>query len=702
VRCTVWTAAFLTATLAAFSARGAEPTALDRVLREENAGRSLTAAPVVDDLGFLRRVSVDLIGRIPAEAEIQRYLAWPAAERRSRSVDALMKDQRFAARWTIFFADLLRLRSGVAGGGAAHAFVQKAVAEGMPYDEMCRQLIAASGKPDLTPEAGFVLSDDADPMVLAGVTSQVFLGIRIACAQCHNHPFDVWKREQFYGLAAFFGKTRKVQREKPRMIYTTEVADTTILWPPEEKAQGKPRKPVEPAFPFDMDRDEGAHVARFQKVKAERLAALENKGKKKPSGVDDLIDSADDKLRRRIGDGPDDLVEEARRAARDLKVKDERYQNSVLRGRLAELVTSPRNRAFSRNLVNRLWADLVGRGFVNPVDDFRQDNPPSHPKTLDYLADELVASGFDFRAVVKLIVTSEAYQRGHLPADASAAVRAEAEEAFVATPVRRMLSEVLYDSIVLAGHLTQVKFNAGENEKTIKVTMQEAIPIEDKDKPKKARTTAEGLKAAKMTAMLRKPVMTGYDLESSIDLAPDRGRQMNADLDLEAMRAMSQEELEARQMAEMKKEGMRYRYVTKVIEQKVDDNPHFDSAMKMASPAPPAHFLRIFGQPARDALGDHRDHSPSMRQALMMLNGKLTHEASRVGTLEPMHALVAGPRKDLSAAIRLAYREILTREPTTAEIADAKVVVTGAATPLDGMADLRWVLLNCHEFRFIP
>jgi hypothetical protein len=117
----------------------------------------------------------------------------------------------------------------------------------------------------------------------------------------------------------------------------------------------------------------------------------------------------------------------------------------------------------------------------------------------------------------------------------------------------------------------------------------------------------------------------------------------------------------------------------------------------MATPAPPAHFLRVFGQPARIGLGEFRDTSSSLRQQLMMLNGRMTHEASRVGPLEPIHKIL---EKDPAAAIVHAYREILTRPPTPAEKTSALSLLSEA--PHAGMADLRWALLNCNEFRFIP
>ena len=114
------------------------------------------------------------------------------------------------------------------------------------------------------------------------------------------------------------------------------------------------------------------------------------------------------------------------------------------------------------------------------------------------------------------------------------------------------------------------------------------------------------------------------------------------------------------------------------------------------------HFLRVFGQTDRTALDERRDHSPSMRQALMMLNGKLTNEAARVGALEPVAPLITGPKADVDAAVKLVYHEALTREPTAEELAEARAIIKDAATPAEGLADLRWALFNSNEFRFIP
>jgi hypothetical protein len=237
---------------------------------------------------------------------------------------------------------------------------------------------------------------------------------------------------------------------------------------------------------------------------------------------------------------------------------------------------------------------------------------------------------------------------------------------------------------------------------TVRTTVREAVPLPGEPAPLKPE------KPQQATAMPAQPVRppSGYDLERAIEVDFNAVLKKRGEaIQLDAMQRLSNEEIEAqRMMAERKpgKPGQRVKYVTRVVETTVDDNPRFASSMRMASPAPVGHFLRVFGQTDRSTLDEHRDHSPSMRQALMMLNGKLTHEAARVGALEPMHALLAGEKPDHDAALRLAYREILTREPSAEELAEGRQILKEAATPLDGMADLRWALFNCHEFRYLP
>ncbi len=689
---------------------------LDQILNAENAkaGVQVQPAPLVDDLAYLRKVSVDLIGRIPTAGEIDEYLAWPKATRREQAVEKLLADERFSVRWTAFFADMLRLRTNAEGGAALTAFVHKSLEDRMPYDELARRLISAGGKSGAVPEVGYILSDNADPLALAGITSQVFLGVRMACAECHDHPFDKWTREDFYGFAAYFGKTRRIERRFNNRIlatYTTEVNQTAVLWPP-PGIDDDNRKPVPPKFPVALVDDSRslAYIDRLRQLRASKQKANSAKKKtEKPAeaSIDDLLASAADRAERRTAGDIDSglgVLEEAKKDVQKINVNEAGYQPSELREELARLITHPRNRYFSRAFVNRVWKELVGLGFVEPIDDFSDSNPPHHAETLNDLAEEFVANGYDLRMLVQRIVTSEAYQRSHAES-VDESTRLDMEQAFLATPMRRMISETLYDSIVTAGHLFDAKHAAGKN---MKVVWQQTRVMKN---PAEGGTKLDTAKIAQ--AKPAKPAMSngkkpakpkaGYDLERAIEVDFNQILKDGGDdaAMVDKMVAKSAEEIEAeRMLAESQKRQAEYfdRFVKTVI----DDNPKFTSAFLMASPAPPEHFLRVFGQPGRSELGDFRDESATMRQQLMILNGRLVNEASRVGEKEPMYGLLAGKTADLKEAIELAYQEILTRRPTAEEIQMAQEVVKASEDQLAGMADLRWVLLNSNEFRFLP
>ncbi len=689
---------------------------LGQVLDQENqaAGVSHKALPAIDDLTYLRRVTIDLVGRIPTTAEISQFEALPASSRRRQVVDRLLSDERFADRWTIFFADMLRLRSNAEGGGASIAFVHRAIQEGMGWDKMARRMIAASGKAGATPELGYILGDNVDPMALAGSTAQVFLGVRVACAQCHDHPFDVWTRKDFYGLAAYFGKTRRVQSQFTNTVYTTEADQTTVLWPPEGVDDPDGRKPMVPAFPFKLDKADrpGRPIARLQSLRKQQaaLSAAKVKGASKgDAGLEALLAAAGDKATKASSGRKKntlDVAGEAKRDAKRLQIAQSRYRASKLRSDLATMVTNPRNRLFSQSFVNRVWADLMGRGFVEPVDNFSVENPASHPRTLDFLADEFIAGGYELKSLIRTIVNSEAYRREHA-VGVENPVRIELERAFLATPMRRMLGEVLYDSVVTAGHLFDVKHEKGKNLKVVwsrsRVAKRAAGGTDNTVNPQLLADAVNG-KVMKKPAMKKPGVPSPYDVEKAIELDFDALlSESKEEVKIERMKVMSKEEIEAMRMqqeAAVRRPNVEYfdRFIRSVF----DDNPRFSTSMRMASPAAPEHFLRIFGQPSRATLDEKRDHTPSMRQALMLLNGRLTHEASRVGELEPIHKLLAGKTRDIEGAIRLVYREIFTRSPSASEIQEARQIISGGDSPLAGMADLRWVMLNSNEFRFLP
>jgi hypothetical protein len=286
---------------------------------------------------------------VPSITEVRDFLDDPAKDKRFRLVSALLSQDRYPTHMAaVWRATLLAQANDQFRnfGPAVETWLRQRIKDNTPYDEMVRALI--TGDPRQQGVMLFTAFPGRPPEDLAAATARVFLGIKIECAQCHNHPFDTWKREQFWEYAAFFGQDGK------------EIA-----------ISGTPKK-VSARFP----------------------------------------------------DGS--LPKGAGRAA------------------LAEWMTSGDNRYFARNAVNRLWEYFYGTGLIDPVDEPRADNPPSHPELLERLTKEFVAHKFDLNFMVRALTATRAYALASKQSDASQAD----SRLFARMAVRGLTAEQLYDSIL--------------------------------------------------------------------------------------------------------------------------------------------------------------------------------------------------------------------------------------------------------------
>lgn len=668
---------------------------IDELLAAAPSAQGLTAVEPIGDAAYLRRLTLDLVGRIPTVAERRLFFAEPAATRRQRLVRRLVASDRFADRWAVWLGDVLRVRSGSPGGPELDRFLRQAMRDRMPYDRIVRHLLTAVGSPGHDGAVGFFTAEAADPLEMAGVVSQTLLGIRMKCARCHDHPFDHWTQREYYGLAAFFGRTRSVVGARNSPLRLVDAADQRVQWPPPQgpHAGGSPA-PIEPAWPLQSETaDDPSLAAAVER----RRAASEPTA---DEAIDELLAAA---VKEPVATG---LAVDAVAVPPEA----EPASRAALRHAVADLIVDPSNRFFARTFVNRLWATLIGRGFVEPVDDVRADNPPSHPELLDHLATEFVAGGYDIPHVVTLIVGSDAYARGHATGDDTQR-RRRLEDAFLAARLRPLSAEAVHDSLITAGHLNDVKHPPGTNLKPVEERV--LVRRETADE-----TQADGKSGgAADPAALAETVLAGRLAVADADdgdlaMSDLVETMMEAD-PLGGMRAASPEEMRRQRMAEeMSRPGgpaaalpqdpaeIARLYRVETVTRQVDFNPRFGWAVEMPLPAPEQHFLRLMGQSSRQDTDEAGGPRPHMRQALMLLNGPLLHEAARVGPLEPLgRALAAGGRRDLVA---LLYLETLTREPTRREREVADEVIAAAATRTDGIADLRWAILNSHEFRFMP
>ncbi len=342
---------------------------------------------LADDATFLRRVTLDLTGLPPTADDVRAFLAddTPTRVKRAELIDRLLGTDEFVEYWTNKWADLLQVNRkflGVEGSEKLRGWIRKAVSENRPYDEFAREILTASGSNRENPPASYfkVLRTPEDTMEN---TTHLFLGIRFNCNKCHDHPFERWTQDQYHELAAYFAHVQ-LQRDP-------ESGDRRV--------GGSAVEGAKPLYEKVIDGDEGEvlHAGTGQPV--------------------------DPKFPFDVEFPPDD--------------------DANRRQQLAAWMTDADNPYFARSYVNRLWGYLLGKGLIEPIDDIRAGNPPTNPELLDFLTENFVASGFDFRHMLRMITNSRTYQLGV----ETNPLNEDDDLNYSHAMPRRLPAEVIYDAV---------------------------------------------------------------------------------------------------------------------------------------------------------------------------------------------------------------------------------------------------------------
>ena len=390
---------------------------------------------------FLRRVFLDAIGTLPTPMETRTFLANTAADKRAKLIDDLLQRPEFTDFWTLQFADLFQNRKerdhdvrGTKGVRQFHTWLRKQIAANRPWDQLCRDILTAEGSNADNPAIGYFIvtigeQGEAEKSEVVASVAQAFLGTRIGCAQCHNHPLERYTQDDYYHFAGFFSRARFDR--KPPEQGTTQLLTTTgeghNLLRERERLQNE-LATVEAALPSTTDE--------------KALTELKKRQDEFPRRIADVEKRIAEQHARPVGVGQPRTGQFL--AARPL----DRSATPIEPGQnprvvLANWITSPSNEFFSGAIVNRLWKHFFRTGLVEPVDDLRATNPPSNPALSKSLQSELVASGFDLRHVMRLILNSRAYQI------TSATTPANATETrfYSHYYARRLPAEVLLDAV---------------------------------------------------------------------------------------------------------------------------------------------------------------------------------------------------------------------------------------------------------------
>jgi len=389
------------------AAAGRAPTVVaadvNRLLRTELHGTSSSTstelAPRADDETLARRTYLDLIGQWPSTAELTAYVLDPAPDKHARLVDRLLADERFGKNWGRYWRDVVLFRRAedraLLSSGIAADYFTKQLNAGASWSSIARDIITATG--NIAEEGDTVLfsAQMADANEVASEVSRLFCGVQISCAQCHNHPTDRWKRNQFHELAAFF----------PRVAMLPVRVD------------GKQR---------------GFEVTSRDFAPRRMPPGAMNRGGKLEHYMPDLKDpSAQGTLMQ-----PKFFV-----TGQTLETG---LNDMDRREAIANWITSPKNEWFAKSYVNRMWAELVGEGFCEPVDDLGPDRTCSAPQTLALLSAQFTADGYDIKGLYRTILATEAYARSARPQ------RNAEQTPMTANVAHRIRGDQLYDAIMNA------------------------------------------------------------------------------------------------------------------------------------------------------------------------------------------------------------------------------------------------------------
>ncbi len=338
----------------------------------------ITPSEPAGNATFLRRAYLDVIGRLPTADEVREFLADPSGDKRARLLDRLLDRPEYADFWANKWADLLRpnpYRVGIKAVRSLDQFLRDSFRQNKPYDQFAREIVTAQGS-TWRNGAATVFRDRREPAELTTIVSQLFLGVRLECAKCHHHPFEIWSQDDFYSFAAFFARVGfKGTGLSPPISGGEEIVYTA--------GTGSVKHPL-------TDK-----VLEPRPLGGEVLASAAESAAAAPNSAPAAGENSGRRRRRPSGPAAD--------------------PENDPRESLAAWMTADDNPYFAKVIVNRVWADLMGRGLVEPVDDLRGTNPASNPELLDELANEFRRQGYDPKKLLKSIMSSHVYGLSSTP-----------------------------------------------------------------------------------------------------------------------------------------------------------------------------------------------------------------------------------------------------------------------------------------------
>lgn len=531
----------------------------DALLKSGNASHFAT----ISDEIFLRRTYLNIISRIPTNDEFKAFIKNPPTTRRKKLVQKLLASEEYREGMYPFWADMLRLQSNINGvyGDKYAQWVKTSIQNNKPYDQMVYELISAKGNLAQDPAIGYYLRDNGNILETASTTAQIFLGMQIGCAQCHDHAFEEWTQKQFYEFSSYIGK---VSISDNKYIGDIRKNIKSEFFTPREK---QIFEQVMNAIPFNV---------KDVNTKELKLPANYKYKNGKPNEVV--------KPHVFFGNQPEMTNLNERREV------------------FAKWVTSKENPQFTKIIVNRLWKKVMGLGLFEPIDDYNSSTHVNHPEVLSLLEKIFQEINFDTKKFLEVLYTTNHYQVPTSFGDLQSKNYCVQER-----PLLRMRAEQVWNSLL---SLTRKNINEYYSIDTPR-------PIEDYT----AKLQLEGFTDANLIDIWASIKQIA---DNEILLKEEEAKKAKAPKKIDASSYMSQKEktkelANKNQMAEIPKTQM---MPVEPEPTKLKDRLQ-GLASDIPSPAPSNHFLYVFGQSSRMII-EQGNQDPTIPQVLTLLNGQLT------------------------------------------------------------------------------
>lgn len=373
---------------------------LDQIIDKALAESKVPASAQSDDAEFARRLSLDLRGRITTPDRIAKFVTDKDPAKRQKLIEDFLDDPEYGEHFGIIWYHRLVKKTMDNGQIISNTFENWLAGEfnkNTPWDQLVRQIIMAEGERDKNPTTVFYLAHsegnkqpEVQPARVVATMSQMFMGVRLECCECHNHPFDDGlKQKDFWGVAAFF-----------EGMHATHTAR----------------------------RDDGTPTIteKFTKGNARRRQ-LEGQREPAPFGQIVIPDTNGKTEKARFLHGETPALS----------------QSKSPRTVFLDWLTTKENPYFARGMANKMWANFFGKGIIEPVDDMRDLSKATHPELLELLAQEFTNSGYDVKHLIRCIVSSQTYQRTSKPLPANK----EDKVLYSHAPIKVMTADMLYDSL---------------------------------------------------------------------------------------------------------------------------------------------------------------------------------------------------------------------------------------------------------------